>query len=272
MTNLDAPRVRLDALTGLRWLAAFWVFGYHMQNFGALPFQFDTPNRLGFLGVTFFFVLSGFVLTWSMRPSLRDLHVLRPPLRPDLAIAHGRAAAGDPRLLHALGRPEHSWVKPLSIPILLLSVVLLQGFSRDPVILFSGNPAAWTLSCEMLFYAVHPYFGALLRRLTLRGALIAAVVTVAVAFAYRGATYVGPAGWSAGVPLPLEHLPEFVLGMAIAWAFVQGWRPKLPVWAAWVLFAVTIGWLTVGPELGSACCPTSPPGSRTSSRRWCARC
>ncbi len=250
MTNLDAPRVRLDALTGLRWLAAFWVFGYHMQNFGALPFQFDTPNRLGFLGVTFFFVLSGFVLTWSMRPSLRisTFYVRRfARIWPSHMVALLLAI---PVFYTLSAVPEHSWVKPLSIPILLLSVVLLQGFSRDPVILFSGNPAAWTLSCEMLFYAVHPYFGALLRRMTLRGALIAAVVTVAVAFAYRGATYVGPTGWSAGVPLPLEHLPEFVLGMAIAWAFVQGWRPKLPVWVAWVLFAVTIGWLTVGPELG----------------------
>ncbi len=106
----------------------------------------------------------------------------------------------------------------------------------------------------------------------MRGALIAALATIAVAFVYRGATGVGPEGWSRWVPLPLEHLPEFVLGMAIAWAFVQGWRPQLPVWVAWVVFAVTIGWLTVGPELQIGILSTSPRSTRMSSRPSCARC
>lgn len=61
--DVDTARPRLDALTGLRWLAAFWVFGYHMLNFGSPPAPVELVNRLGFLGVTFFFVLSGFVLT-----------------------------------------------------------------------------------------------------------------------------------------------------------------------------------------------------------------
>lgn len=52
------------------------------------------------------------------------------------------------------------------------------------------------------------------------------------------------------MPLPLEHLPEFVLGMAVAWAFAQGWRPRVPVTVAWITFAVIIAWLTVGPSAG----------------------
>lgn len=249
MTGLDAPRPRLDALTGLRWLAAFWVFGYHMLNFGPLPAPFDLPNQLGFLGVTFFFVLSGFVLTWSMRPSLKvSTFYVRRFAR--IWPAHMVALLLAIPVFYTLAQPEHSWVKPFSLPILLLSVVLLQGFSRDPAILFSGNPAAWTLSCEMFFYALHPYLGRLLRRATRNGALIAAAAVVVVAFAYRSATHVGPPGWASGVPLPVEHLSEFVLGMTIAWALAQGWRPRIPVWLAWIAFAVIIGWLTVGPGAG----------------------
>ncbi len=178
MADLEAPRPRLDALTGLRWLAAFWVFGYHMQVFGPLPVPFDFPLRLGFLGVTFFFVLSGFVLTWSMRPGLRvSTFYVRRFAR--IWPAHMVALLLAIPVFYTLAAPEHSWVKPFSVPILLLSVVLLQGFSKDPAILFSGNPAAWTLSCEALFYAIHPYLGALLRRLALRGALLVAVGAVA---------------------------------------------------------------------------------------------
>ena len=143
--------------------------------------------------------------------------------------------------------PEHSWVKPFSIPILLLSVLVVQGFSRNPEILFSGNPAAWTLSSEALFYALHPFLGRGLRRTSQRGALIVALAAVVVAFGYRGATHLGPEGWAAGVPVPLEQVPVFVVGMAIAWAFVQGWRPRFPVWVAWIVFAATIVGLTLGP-------------------------
>lgn len=245
----QAPRIRLDALTGLRWLAAFWVFGYHMQVLGALPYPFDLASRLGFFGVTFFFVLSGFVLTWSMRPSLRiSTFYVRRFAR--IWPAHMVALLLAIPVFYTLSsEPEHGWIKVFSIPILLLSVVLLQGFSRNPEILFSGNPAAWTLSCEAMFYAVHPFLGRLVRRFSLRGALIAAASTMIIAFAYRTATQLGPRGWSDGVPLPLDRIPEFILGMTIAWAFVQGWRPRFPVSLAWIFFAITFAWLTVGPGL-----------------------
>jgi peptidoglycan/LPS O-acetylase OafA/YrhL len=247
-TAADPPRPRLDALTGLRWLAAFWVFGYHMLNFGALPAPFDLPNRLGYLGVTFFFVLSGFVLTWSMRPSLpvSTFYVRRfARIWPAHMVALLLAI---PVFYTLTADPQHSWVKTLSIPVLLLSVVLLQGFSRSPEILFSGNPAAWTLSVEALFYALHPALGRLLRRASLRGALVVGGAAIAIAFGYRAFASLGPVGLTAGVPLPFERLPEFVLGMALAWAFARGWRPRLPVWLAWIAFALVILWLTVGPD------------------------
>ncbi len=249
MNVLDAPRPRLDALTGLRWLAAFWVFGYHMQVFGSLPVPFDVPVRLGFLGVTFFFVLSGFVLTWSMRSTVRvSTFYVRRFAR--IWPAHMVALLLAIPVFYTLSSdPDHSWVKTASVPILLLSVVLLQGFSRAPEILFSGNPAAWTLSCEALFYALHPALGRLLSRATRRGALTVAVLTMVVAFVYRALTYLGTGEWASDVPLPFERIPEFVLGMAIAWAFAQGWRPRIPVWVAWIVFAGTMLWLTVGPDL-----------------------
>ncbi|MEO8527441.1 MAG: acyltransferase [Pseudolysinimonas sp.] len=246
--DVTAPRVRLEALTGLRWLAAFWVFGYHMQNFGSLPAPFDVPVRIGSLGVTFFFVLSGFVLTWSMRPTLKmSTFYTRRFAR--IWPAHMVALLLAIPVFYTFAVPEHGWVKPFDLGILLLSVVLLQGFSRDPTILFSGNPAAWTLSCEMLFYALHPWLGRLLRKATRRGALIVAAGTIVVAFAYRTGVDLGPA-WLAAAPLPFERVPEFVLGMAIAWAFAQGWRPRIPTWVAWIAFAVVILWLTVGPNHG----------------------
>ena len=57
---------RLDALTSLRWFAAFAVLLRHVGQTNAFP-AFVTRHGLnqGVIGVSFFFVLSGFVLTWS---------------------------------------------------------------------------------------------------------------------------------------------------------------------------------------------------------------
>ena len=56
--------MRLDSLTGLRWWAAFAVFCYHMMSFAPVP-GLGAVARFGNHGVAFFFLLSGFVLTWS---------------------------------------------------------------------------------------------------------------------------------------------------------------------------------------------------------------
>src|SRR5690242_12787179 len=51
----------LPALTSLRFLAALAVFLHHAGLFAD-----------GFFGVTFFFVLSGFILTYNYRRTLAD--------------------------------------------------------------------------------------------------------------------------------------------------------------------------------------------------------
>lgn len=67
---LAEPTPRLDGLTGLRWWAAFIVFLYHMLIFAPVPGLLSELFSYGYFGVTFFFVLSGFVLTWSARSNV----------------------------------------------------------------------------------------------------------------------------------------------------------------------------------------------------------
>src|SRR5512133_3297128 len=62
----SSVRSRLDSLTGLRFLAALLVFAYHAGSVGTLTGNGITaPGRSG---VSFFFILSGFLLTWTARP------------------------------------------------------------------------------------------------------------------------------------------------------------------------------------------------------------
>ncbi|GAB3631124.1 acyltransferase [Microbacterium shaanxiense] len=195
----------------------------------------------GYLGVTFFFVLSGFVLTWSARPNVRtSTFYWRRFAR--IWPAHIVALLLAIPVFYTIGAiPEGSFLKPFDLGVLLLSVVLLQAWSANPVVLFSGNPAAWTLTCEAFFYALHPWISRVLVPLARRGALYMAVGIVLAAFAYRIAVVLSPESWLASVPTPVQRLPEFVLGMALAWAMRNGWRPRIhPLIGVGALGAVVV--------------------------------
>ncbi len=232
---------RLDAITGLRWWAAFAVFVFHIRNLVTLPGPLEEAAQFGHLGVAFFFVLSGFVLTWSWRPEvdkrtfywrrfarIYPLHLVTPLL----AVPVFYSFAPD---------PAQTWVKAVDGVVLLLCVLLLQGWSRESTVLFAGNPASWTLTAEAFFYATHPFISRVLRRLTMIGALLAAVAVVVVAFGTRWYITVNPTGVVADLPWPILRLNEFVLGMCLAWAFRRGWLPRIPLVVPLGLLALWFG-------------------------------
>lgn len=242
--SAPAPYLRMpraDSLTGLRWWAAFGVFAYHMAILAPLPIE--PVLRYGYLGVTFFFVLSGFVLTWSWSPAIdartfwwRRFARIYPASLVALAIAIPVFYASHPD-------PAQWWVKPFG-PVLLLSIPLIQGWWSEASVLFSGNPAAWTLTCEAFFYAMHPLLQRGLLRLRVRGALVTAGCIVTAAVLYRAACIAAPtAWWAASMPLPIVRISEFALGMCCAWAIRNGWRPTLPPWVGYLLTAAFAGWL-----------------------------
>jgi peptidoglycan/LPS O-acetylase OafA/YrhL len=220
-----------------------------MTNLAPLPVR--DALEYGNYGVMFFFVLSGFVLTWSASEAVspRTFWVRRfARIYPSHFVALLLAI---PVFYSFAPDPTQSWVKPVDIGILLLSFVLIQGWWRDPVVLFSGNPAAWTLTCEAFFYALHPALNRGLRFLRLRGTLVAALVIIALAFGYRGLSLLWPETFDA-VPLPLARLSEFALGMCAAHAMRLGWRPRIKPVVAYVLGAGLLLWLLVSARLGSS--------------------
>tara|TARA_R110002020_G_scaffold475881_3_gene713598 strand:- start:28564 stop:29667 length:1104 start_codon:yes stop_codon:yes gene_type:complete len=241
---------RVDALTGLRWYAAFFVFGYHMLVFAPLPGPVTSFLHQGFFGVTFFFVLSGFVLTWSAsdRVSQSTFYWRRfARVWPASIVALVFAI---PVFYSFSPDPADTWVKPVSVGILALSIVLLQGWSLNPTILFSGNPAAWTLTCEAFFYALHPYISKILNPLKVRGSLIFVGSIVVVMFGYRLLAATFPDSLFSAVPFPAVRATEFAIGMGVAWAFRRGWRPRVPVTVGMGSIVLALGAIVLIPHYG----------------------
>lgn len=70
-----APARDVRALTGLRLVAALWVVLFHWQSipqpeYAGLTDLLSPVGRSGYLGVELFFVVSGFVITWTYLDAL----------------------------------------------------------------------------------------------------------------------------------------------------------------------------------------------------------
>lgn len=153
---------RLPSLTGMRFIAALFVFLAHI----AIENLWDDPevnesmtltvNRLGWVGVGFFFILSGFVLTWSARP--------KDTVR---AFWRRRLMKVYPNHLVTLviGALLLLWTgQALNLGNTVPGALLIQSWFPSPNVFSSTNRPAWSLACEALFYLSFP----LLHRLILR--------------------------------------------------------------------------------------------------------
>ncbi|MGW1160244.1 acyltransferase family protein [Streptomyces sp. NPDC002519] len=214
------PVPPLPSLTGLRWIAALLVFGLHVRNFGYFGGTGGRVMTWGFgsgaTGVSFFFILSGFVLTWSARPGDRALafwrrrlarvypvHLVTMAIALLMACTLDHAARPTPSQGLANALLVHSWWRP-------------WWQTLDPV--------SWSLACEAFFYAAFPLLALLLRRLGARGSAAlagASVLTVVVLSRADAHHWLGQPVNS----LPAARLPEFVLGAAVArLVILDRWR------------------------------------------------
>ena len=227
-TTAAAPqRDRLPSLTGLRFWAALLVVLYHLSR-EYRPLPWISPLAwYGRDGVTFFFVLSGFVLAWSYAGAaavparvfywrrlvrIWPLHLLATGLAVAVTVALGAA-----------------------VPLrgVLLSLPLLQAWARGTAT--AGNPAAWSLSAEAWFYLLLPL---LLPFLLRRGdRALAVLATAACGCGLLLWLGVGPVaapalrGWLLDY-FPLSRTPQFVLGAVAGIAVRRGRRSRVPVGAA----------------------------------------
>jgi peptidoglycan/LPS O-acetylase OafA/YrhL len=242
-TSPDSTR-RLHSLTGLRFVAALLVFGFHVAQYspdGPLGTVVDALFGHGLVGVSFFFLLSGFVLTWSRRPDDTTARFYR---RRFARIAPAYWAALAFALAARTWNPPPSGPGSLLVPA-LPSVVGLQAWFPATDVHFGGNAVGWSVSAELFFYAAFPFLVLLLDRRVTRMALgVVTLLVVVVPPVVLHPTQGDDLAFWAVYIFPLQRIGEFVCGMFLAAAVRAGRTPRIGAAAAMVL--VTACYLLTG--------------------------
>ncbi|WP_052440968.1 acyltransferase family protein [Streptacidiphilus anmyonensis] len=240
----NASASRLDALTSLRFFAAFAVFLHHFQGVSAVgggvarvPALYPW-SLIGAHGVTFFFVLSGFLLTWSWQPGRQTTGGYYWRRFGRIWPAHLVATVPALLLFYDIGWGQDQ----TNLFSTLSSLVLLQGWFPNVNPWLPGNPVTWTLSVELLFYLLFPFMFRAFARMRTRTQMLTAfgglVAMWGLDFWAQYHASVRTESWL--MRMPAVYLPEFALGMAFAFAIRRGWRVRLSPWPVLALFAAYV--------------------------------
>lgn len=222
-----AGRGEIRQLTSLRFIAAFAVLGSHLEFLLRSPDPrvatfYDLYLRQGYCGVSFFYILSGFIIAHAYRDRLRSGAVSASQF------LYRRATRILP--LHWLVTAvflawlllvKHEGPPPATV---LLNLLLLHSWVPLTSVHYSLNGPSWSISNEMFFYAVFPLLVKLpphmLRRIALYLGGVIGVAALAVSLTVTGHDPVVEWFFYAN---PVTRLLEFLIGLLLYEAYVAGW-------------------------------------------------
>ncbi|MGW2836206.1 acyltransferase family protein [Streptomyces sp. NPDC001493] len=236
-------RSKLPSLTGLRFVAAALVFFFHATFSDPPQNPFADQgweegfrwlfSKAGWMGVSFFFVLSGFVLTWAVRPG-------------DTVTGFWRR-----RLLKIFPNHVVMWVLAMvlfagattPVSAWLPNLLLIHSWFPQHETFISVNPPSWSLCSELLFYVLFPLLLRPIMRIKERALLLWAGGMVVGMLAVQLVTDFlvpenppTPEGFGIslwqfwfGYNFPPVRMFEFVLGMILARLVMSGTAPRIGI-------------------------------------------
>lgn len=200
----------INTLTSLRLFFALMVFGAHCYVVD--PFFTAHAFKEGFVGVSFFFELSGFIIAYNYQKRMEEKKVTRRqfwvariariyPLH--LLTLVGVAMIGN--YIAPMG-----WAEGLKhfIPALFL----LHPFIPQMDYFFYFDSPSWSLGCEQLFYFLFPFLVPVFyKSRRLAGALLVCAVVMTVGMSLTDEALIR-AYWYVN---PLARFPDFLVGMLL---------------------------------------------------------
>lgn len=145
----------IKPLTSLRFFFALCVFVSHLSFLKGSEYYaniFETIFDEGFLGVSFFFILSGFILAYNYEDKIlekkitkKEFYISRIARIYPMHFVTMLAALIISSLIGGSGK------------YVAQNILLVQSFFPNEKIFFSLNAPSWSISNEMFFYLIFPF-------------------------------------------------------------------------------------------------------------------
>jgi peptidoglycan/LPS O-acetylase OafA/YrhL len=221
----------LLALTSLRFISAFWVFLFHINL--RWPLKFPTPlsNIIsqGPLGMSVFFILSGFVLTYryfDKNPVVQYRHYFSKRFARIYPVYIFASLITLPWFnIYSISTDSSSPFAYFSAYCVLtvLNLFLLQAWFPS---LFNYwiNGSTWSLSVEWFFYLLFPYILGILKIMSGKSLQVLLFLMYLLS-TIPSLVFILPIepkpSTSIVYALPIYRLPECIIGMILAIVFIN---------------------------------------------------
>jgi peptidoglycan/LPS O-acetylase OafA/YrhL len=239
-------RPRLLRLTSLRALAASLVFLAHVSS----RLGGDPARALHYLTLqagmclTFFFALSGFIMTWAHRPGegartfyRRRFARVYPAYFLALLFATALTVASHGR--SGVSAAQYYGSSSELVGPFLAQVAMVQAWTPDSHYFFSLNGVGWSLSCEVFMYACFPLLVGWAWRLSQAQRRAVQVGCLLLAFAFAALVSASPSDTTEWLQshMPMVRLLEFVVGITVGIDVLNGQWRRVPLGPSLALFA-----------------------------------
>ncbi|WP_037034804.1 acyltransferase [Rahnella sp. WP5] len=245
------PQIKLPSLTGSRFWAALLVFLFHSSLPSDLaPFSDPTIQHIftvivgkaGWLGVSYFFILSGFIMVWSARDNdtVGDFYLRRfAKIYPTHCLTWAIAF-----IIGAMSIYQYK--------IWSSNLLLLNTWVDDVHYFFVGNRPSWSLCIEAMFYLSFPFLFRVIKTIPEKFDLAGLIIVTAASLLVQTYIYlwVEPDKMMGAFPISQQHfwvsyifppsrIFEFLAGMFAARLLMNGRMLVLTKTASFTLLAAT---------------------------------
>ena len=239
-------RPHLAVLTSARFFAAFHVVLFHLWALRGLtraPWWFQRFSSIGYVALSFFFVLSGFILVYTYAGKAFDLRQFwRARLARLYPVYLFSLLIAAPFFFYVVLKfniSEFAWFRNHLGLTVALVLAMLQAWV--PQAALGWNGVSWAVSVEIFFYALFPALLVRFSRISNRslmaislGCWMMAIATALVYVVLAPDHVVADSSkdflpWLSALKFnPLVRLPEFLMGLACGcWFLRGGHHPKL---------------------------------------------
>jgi peptidoglycan/LPS O-acetylase OafA/YrhL len=241
----------IPALTGVRFFAALMVFFSHYVVPGSSGFLLTVQNS-GYAGVTFFFILSGFILAYNYLEKFE-----KNPTSQIGAFYFARFSRVYPLYAFML---LYFWLILPADKSVVPHIFAIQAWYDDLFMAMGYNTVSWSISVEAFLYLMFPLIIPILTLLgiTASAKRLIALMIILAATAFAIAFYFWATGKGALMPAepssahrwlyrtPLSRLIDFTIGICAAIYYMRFWKDTQRSSSTWtVITLVSIAGLIV---------------------------